>query len=355
MIVIGQRRGPFSPEAKIVPLEPRLIRAISALRHPGAAGTLGAHSRTMKRVPCTAALAGLFLAFSLPVGLAAGAPSLVAVMGAFPTEMEALRAEFGIDAKDSAFAVTVLHGVRFEQGVVDGHAIVVFQAGASLVNASSSLQMALDHFPITHVLFGGIAGGIDPSLEVGDVVIPERWAYHSEAAYLNEDGRGGYVPLSFDPRPLGEHFGMMFPRAVHVVRDGSDKPVEMASFPVDAGMLAAARRAVGRMPALTRLGRTIRVSVGGTGVSGTVLASNAGYRDYVYRVWQARCLDMESTAYAQVCWMNGKPLVVVRGLSDLAGGQKGQSLSDPKGMPAVFSNTARVVHAVLDELPTDMP
>jgi hypothetical protein len=36
-----------------------------------------------------------------------------------------------------------------------------------------------------------------PALRAGDVVIPEQWAYHSEAAYLNPtpDGKDGMKAL----------------------------------------------------------------------------------------------------------------------------------------------------------------
>jgi adenosylhomocysteine nucleosidase len=275
---------------------------------------------------------------------------LVAILGAYPPELVALRRDFRVDAKDSGFATTMMKGVRFDRGSIGGREVVIFQAGPSVVNAAYQLQMALDHFPITHVLFAGVAGGIDPALDVGDVVIPEKWAYHSEAAYLNEDGKGGYVRPDYLRSAGLENFGMMFPDGVRAIRDGLEKAENIMAFPVDAEMLAVARKAIAKLPAIKKAGRTVAVSVGGTGVSGPVFLDNAKYREWVFRVWQARCLDMESTAYAHVCWANRKPLLVIRGLSDLAGGQHGKNPIDANEL-TVSGIATKVLLAVLDEMP----
>lgn len=290
-----------------------------------------------------------FCVFTTLVAWGAERP-LVAILGAYPPELVALRRDFRVDAKDSGFVTTTVKGVRFDRGVVGGREVVIFQAGPSVVNAAYQLQLALDHFPITHVLFAGVAGGIDPALDVGDVVIPEKWAYHSEAAYLNEDGKGGYVRPDY-LRPAGlENFGMMFPDGVRAIRDGLEKAENIMAFPVDAEMLAVARKAIAKLPAIKKAGRTVAVSVGGTGVSGPVFLDNAKYREWVFRVWQARCLDMESTAYAHVCWANRKPLLVIRGLSDLAGGQHGKNPIDANEL-TVSGIATKVLLAVLDEMP----
>jgi adenosylhomocysteine nucleosidase len=108
---------------------------------------------------------------------------LIAVLNAYPPEMDAMVKEFGL--LDGGFHEQQVKGFRYYHGQVEGKDVVVFETGMSLVNAAMALQLALERLPITHVLFAGVAGGIDPALHVGDVVIPEQWAYHSEAAYFN--------------------------------------------------------------------------------------------------------------------------------------------------------------------------
>jgi adenosylhomocysteine nucleosidase len=217
----------------------------------------------------------------------------------------------------------------------------------SVVNAAYRLQLALDHFPITHVLFAGVAGGTDPALDVGDVVIPQNWAYHSEAAYLNDDGHGGYVRPDYLP-PGRENFGMMFPTGVEVTRaDGEHTRLEL--IPVDSAMLAVAKHLAPELPPLKKAGRTVRVAVGGTGVTGPVFLDNAKYREWVFRTWQAQCTDMESAALAQVAYANAKPILIVRGLSDLAGGQHGKNPIDQNEL-SVSEIAAHVLREIFEKL-----
>lgn len=108
---------------------------------------------------------------------------LIAVLNAYPPEMDAMVKEFKL--LEGGFTEKRVKGFRYYIGTVEGKDIVVFETGISMVNAAMALQLALERLPISHVLFAGVAGGTDPALRVGDVVIPEKWAYHSEAAYFN--------------------------------------------------------------------------------------------------------------------------------------------------------------------------
>lgn len=281
------------------------------------------------------------------VGQASAAERLIAICGAYPPEITALQKEFGISEK-TGFTRTVIHGVEFWRGQFAGKDVILFRTGTSLVNAAYQLQLALDHFPITHILFAGVAGGIDPALHVGDVVIPEKWAYHSEAAYLNEDGNGGYVKPAY-LKIRYPNFGMIFPDDVGVVRDGQEKPVDVDTFSADPTMLNAAKLAVKKVPAMKKAGREISVSVGGTGVSGSVFLDNGKYREWVFHIWHARCLDMESTALAHVAYANDKPILIVRGLSDLAGGQSGKNPIDDNEA-SVSEIAARVLRVLVQEM-----
>ncbi|MFO1448929.1 MAG: 5'-methylthioadenosine/S-adenosylhomocysteine nucleosidase [Opitutaceae bacterium] len=287
-----------------------------------------------------------FHANAAPSEAPASERPLYALCGAYPPEMAALAKEFGTGG--TGWVQSSVKGITFWKGTYQGKDVLVFRTGISLVNAAYQLQLALDHFPITHILFAGVAGGTDPALHVGDVVIPERWAYHSEAAYLNEDGKGGFhVPDYLKPKY--ENFGMIFPDDVAAIREGDPDFKEIAAFPADAALLAAARRALPKLPPQRKAGRDVSVSVGGTGVAGPVFLDNARYREWVFRVWNARCLDMESTALAHVAYANRKPLLIIRGLSDLAGGQQGKNPID-SNEARVSEIAARVLRGVLDEL-----
>jgi nucleoside phosphorylase len=85
-------------------------------------------------------------------------------------------------------------------------------------------------------------------------------------------------------------------------------------------------------------------------LTGPVFLDNADYRLWVRSVWNAECADMESTAYAQVCWANHKPFLIVRGVSDLTGGQHAPNpINENEDAVAVLA--AKTLHSILDGLP----
>jgi adenosylhomocysteine nucleosidase len=276
------------------------------------------------------------------------AKPLIVVLNAYWPELNATLKQLNLD--DPKYALPRVKGFAFYRGEVDGKDVLVVETGMSMVNAAMALQLTLDRFPVTHVLFAGIAGGIDPSLHVGDVVIPERWAYHSEAAYFNPDGKGGYVIADYFKQKY-PNFGMMFPDDVAVVREGSETFEKTPAFPVDPVLLKKARRAIAGLGPITGEGstRVLQVEVGGTGVTGPVFMDNAEYRKFVFKVWQARCLDMETTAYAHVCYTNGVPFLAVRSLSDLAGGQEGKNV-ERENQNLSSMNAVRVLRAIIREM-----
>jgi adenosylhomocysteine nucleosidase len=51
--------------------------------------------------------------------------------------------------------------------------IVVAQLGVGPASSHRVTGRTLSHFPVDHVLVSGIAGGLDPDLTIGTVVVPE--------------------------------------------------------------------------------------------------------------------------------------------------------------------------------------
>ena len=74
-----------------------------------------------------------------------------------------------------------------------------------------------------------------------------------------------------------------------------------------------------------KLSNKPKLVVGGTGVSGMSFVDNAEYRTWVFKTFNAACLDMESAAVAHVAYVNHIPFIAFRSLSDLAGGGEGEN------------------------------
>ncbi len=272
----------------------------------------------------------------------------IAVMSAFAPELEILKGELRDSSEHFA------NGVNFATGTLEGHKVVLFLSGISVVNAAMTAQLAFDRFAIDRIVFSGIAGGVDPSLGIGDVVIAKRWGQYLEMLFAREV-EGGWATMPFFEYPFG-NFGMMFPRSVTVLRAGADGPEARFWFPVDEAMLDAARSA-SDMVTLARctadgrcLDRPPRVVVGGSGVSGGAFVDNAAFRTWIYETFSAQLLDMESAAVAHVAYANDVPFVAVRSLADLAGGGEGANQMETF-LDLAAGNAAAVVKAMLREMP----
>jgi adenosylhomocysteine nucleosidase len=287
----------------------------------------------------------------LAPGLAGAADRLdatprTAVISAFPPELAAL------EAATTGKVEHVAAGTRFVTGTLEGRPVVLFLSGVSMVNAAMTTQLALDRFAVTAIVFSGIAGGVDPGLDVGDVVVADQWGQSLEMAFARE------TPSGFSP-PRGEHAGManfqmMFPRAVLAAQTPGQVEKRLW-FPADRALIAVAHRAVEgvalkRCAADRCLAKTPKVVVGGNGVSGPAFVDNAGYRQYVFATYQARVIDMESAAVAQVAWVNRTPFIAFRSLSDLAGGDPAAN-QFPIFLGLASDNSATVVRAFLRALP----
>ena len=77
----------------------------------------------------------------------------IAVVSAYTPEMVVLKGEL------ENTTVHSLNGVDFSTGQLQGHEVVLFLSGVSIVNAAMTVQLALDHFNIEQIVFSGIAGG----------------------------------------------------------------------------------------------------------------------------------------------------------------------------------------------------
>ena len=86
-----------------------------------------------------------------------------------------LRARWQSSGELEGAATQSVNGVAFTTGTLEGRDVVLFLSGISVVNAAMTVQLALDHFAIERIVFSGIAGGVDPGLNIGDVVIADRW------------------------------------------------------------------------------------------------------------------------------------------------------------------------------------
>jgi adenosylhomocysteine nucleosidase len=196
-----------------------------------------------------------------------------------------------------------IEGIRFFLGEIAGRPVVISRTGVGKVNAALITTLLVEHFRPANVIVMGVAGGTNPELSVGDVIIAERTAHHD---------LGSLTPQGM------QHWGVRNPV------DGRRNPV---FFPSDSLLVALAQRA-GRMVALESLrgedGPRPPKIVTGVIVTGDVFVASSPKRAELHQALGADAVEMEGAAAAQICWQFGIPFLVVRCLSDSADENAGQ-------------------------------
>src|SRR5262245_1954152 len=100
------------------------------------------------------------------------AAPVTAFLGAMSVEVELLERQLA-DKEERT-----VQGGGFRTGKLKGRAVVLAHSGMGKANAAMASALLLDQYRPTHVLFTGIAGGLNPDLHPGDVVIGSKTAYH---------------------------------------------------------------------------------------------------------------------------------------------------------------------------------
>lgn len=307
----------------------------------------------LHRFFCTVRFAAILLigCVALPAHAAPwlDSTSRIAVISAFEPELALLQ-----DKLEEPVEFSV-NGRRFTTGRLRGKPVVLFLSGISMINAAMTTQLALDRFKISHLVFSGIAGGVNPALQIGDVTVVGRWGQYLEVLMARETAPGVFTPPPGKGQLDLPNFGMMFTRPVKVRSRAHPQIEHKFWFDVDPQMLAVARSIQNvELSACDTENQCLthkpRLLVGGNGVSGSAFVDNAAFREYIFDTFNASVLDMESTACAMVAYSNGVPFIAFRSLSDLAGG--GQDANEMHTFLTIAAdNSARALLAFLDAWP----
>lgn len=264
------------------------------------------------------ATAILLLLFSFLSGAVAGASEhhgdrVTGILGAFPEEIRVLKEAMGHRQASTAL------GIEFITGELEGRAVVLAYTGVGKVNAAMTTTLLLDHFHPTEVIFTGIAGGVNPALFPGDLVIGTLLAQHDLGAITETGFR---------------------PEGVSNPLNGRRNPVFFHSAPdlVDLSQRAARKTDFARIEGGGKTRRPTVVS--GVIVTGDIFVASEEKASALGKDFGAEAVEMEGGAVAQVCFQHNVPFVVLRSISDHANNQATVDLQ-------TFTKTAAMNSAAL--------
>ncbi len=193
-------------------------------------------------------------------------------------------------------------GFSFFQGRLDGVETVLVEAGMGKVNAAVVTTLLIEQFNCRTVLFSGVAGGIDPKLGVGDVIIGTKLIQHDYGMIVSDKlttYQPGHLPIHMPTEKLG--YDADAELMSKLLRELEDFELPMIS--------AEAAGGEARKPIITS----------GTILTGDQFIGCTIARDRLCNELGGLAVEMEGAAIAQVAEHYQIPFVIIRSLSDLAG------------------------------------
>lgn len=219
----------------------------------------------------------------------------IGIMGAMPEEVALLRdamSEVGVERR----------GMReYLSGTIHGKEVVVVFSRWGKVAAASTATTLLERFDVDQLVFTGVAGAVDPALELGDIVVAFNLVQHDMDASALAGVKEFEVPL------LGlSHFDV--------------------SGDLSAALTAAADRFLRTdLSAYVSEDDLRRFGIQQPRVHRGVIASGDQFVADAAKVTRLRerlpglmCVEMEGAAVAQVAYEHCVPCAILRTISDKA-------------------------------------
>ena len=228
----------------------------------------------------------------------------IGILGAMDQEIALL--------KDSLSELTSLqlNHLTFYTGQLNGTDLVLVKCGIGKVAAAIATTMLIEHFCPDYVINTGSAGGFDPELNIGDLVIASHTQHHDvDITHFGYAlGQSAGMPLSFHCDPL-------------LIQAAEQAAAKLAEVKTKRGLVCTGDSFIGSDEAAARLRELFP---------------------------QMCAVEMEGVAIGQTCHLMNTPFLVIRSLSDIAG--KTSSVSFASYLEQAAKHSALLVMAMIAEL-----
>ncbi|MCI8332599.1 MAG: 5'-methylthioadenosine/adenosylhomocysteine nucleosidase [Clostridiales bacterium] len=199
---------------------------------------------------------------------------MIGIIGAMQIEIQDL-----IDNMQQAEQQTI-SGVTYWHGTIGEQEAVAAVCGIGKVFAALCAQTMILHYHPTCLINIGVAGGLSPSLHIGDIVVADKICQHD-----------------IDTTALGDPLGLI-------------SGINQVFLPCDAN----------RTEAFYQTAKTCHFPVWkGTIASGDCFIANSEKKALLQQHFGAIACEMEGGAIGQICYVNQIPFCLIRAISDGAG------------------------------------
>lgn len=200
---------------------------------------------------------------------------MLGIIGAMDEEVIKLK-EVMEDVK-----ITRKASMDFYKGTMSGKEVVVVRSGIGKVNAGICTQILVDEYNVDAVINTGIAGSLNPAIDIGDIVLS------TDALQHDVDATGFGYDLGVIPR------------------------MDTSTFLADENLKKLAKTSC------EKVNPDIKVFEGRI-VSGDQFISDRDKKKYIVDNFKGYCTEMEGAAIAQAAYLNDVPFLIIRAISDKA-------------------------------------
>ena len=197
----------------------------------------------------------------------------------------AMQEEFEeIETKMRDVEIKIICKLRFLIGKIGDYECVLIQCGVGKVNAARTTQLMIDNFEIESIINVGVAGSINNTLNIGDVVIGKYVVQHDFDITAFGHSKG-YIP------GIGNNIrcdGVMLSKFNEIMENIVER-----NYKIKIGVVA----------------------------TGDTFCTDIVMKDKIHAIFDADVVDMECAAIAQVAYMNNIPFAVIRSVSDTPNGE----------------------------------
>ena len=229
----------------------------------------------------------------------------IGIIGAMDEEITNILEDMNVVATKNSL------GLDFHLGTLNNssHSIALVRSGIGKVNAALCAQVLIDLFAVDAIINVGVAGAIDKSVKIGDIVISSDAIQHD-----------------FDTSALGDAPGVI-------------SRMDTSVFPADAELVTVAKKVVSDIGFPVYIGRI---------ASGDQFVSDPDVKNRIDELFKPVCCEMEGAAIAHACYLNKVPFVIIRAISDNA--EEGSDVNYERFFRESAVTAGRIIKNMIVEL-----
>ena len=200
--------------------------------------------------------------------------------------------------------------LRIIKGEIKNKECILVECGVGKVNAARATQVIIDKFEVDTIINVGVAGAVNPMLEIGDIVIGKYVLQHDFDITAFGHSKG-YITGVGDRINCTDKYNKQVEKII-------DESIEK-NYQVKLGIVA----------------------------TGDIFCTDIDMKNKIQAKFDADVVDMECAAIGQVAYLNDIPFAVIRSVSDTPNGENAKTFDE--NLKLASKRSADILEEMLEE------